>query len=201
MRAGLAVQVFKRECSGLDIKFQGNLSHPRILRCSPRGNLVSYRIFLQVGEGGQEQKKHFPKITVPQQIPSALGFNLLGLLETPAWDPVGQESQSFPFPEALHHLGFGFPTLSTPKLPTAGKQAGGAGAGALTPIPKEAAALSLLGVRSVGGPGWESGGVHDPKPLGLEVWGITAGITPPCKFGVWKGWIWEAPLGWDSNLS
>lgn len=32
VRAGLAVQVFKGECSDLDIKFQGKLSHPLILR-------------------------------------------------------------------------------------------------------------------------------------------------------------------------
>lgn len=96
-------------------------------------------------------KEVLPKSQCSMLGSSALGFNFLGHLEASSWHPLSQESQSFP-PFIFWGLGFPF------SIPKEGGQAGGTGGGALTPIPKEEAALSLLpleGARrgSVGGAG------------------------------------------------
>lgn len=178
------------ECSDPDMKLQGKLSHPTILRSYPSGNLVSFRICLQVGGGGQEQKRCCPKINVPHQIPGALEFNFLGHLETSFWDPVGQESRSFPFSKALHHLGFGFPTSSIPKLPRGGRRRG--------PDPNPKGSSSSVPIAT----GWcrekeEQGGnlgvSMTPNPRG---WGCGASpqiLQPPCGLGCGRAGFGKHP--------
>lgn len=97
------------------------------------------------------------------------------------------------FPKALHHLGFGFPTSSIPKLPKGGRRSGRRG-----PDPNPKGSSSSVPIAT----GWcreeeEQGGnlgvSMTPNPQG---WGCGASpqiLQPPCSLGCGRAGFGKHP--------